>query len=76
LAPTVAYIWQPTQLVLQASELHTACSFASCREMSGNANSVEVHIFSEDICLYSTYLITPGTSCIAETSLLMKASFS
>jgi hypothetical protein len=59
LASTVAYIWQPTHLVLQASELHTACSVASHREMSGNANSAEVRIFSEDICLYFTYLITP-----------------
>ena len=49
LAPTVAYSWQPTHLVLQASELHTEYLFASLREMSGNANSVEVHIFSEDI---------------------------
>jgi len=50
LAPTVAYTGQPTHLVLQASELHRACSFASCREMSGNANCAEVHVFSEDIC--------------------------
>ena len=50
LTPTDAYIWQPTHLVLQASELHTACSFASHREVSENANSAEVHIFSEDIC--------------------------
>lgn len=50
LAPTVAYTWQPAHLVLQASKLHRACSFASCREMSGNANCAEVHVFSEDIC--------------------------
>lgn len=50
LAPTDAYIWQPTHLDLQASELHTACSVASRREVSGNAKSAEVHIFSGDIC--------------------------
>jgi hypothetical protein len=49
-APAVAYSWQPTHLVQQASELHTACSFASCREMIGNANSAEVHIFCKDVC--------------------------
>jgi len=64
LAPTVAYTWQPTHSVLQASELHTACSFASHREMSGKYTYfqktfvsilhtlllLERHIFQKQVC--------------------------